>query len=109
MILLGDRRDLGNLFVPKSVCLQMSRNAKIPALTGLRAVAASLVFFYHCFFQYVDELPLWLGALFNVGYVGVPIFFALSGFLITLRYLDDFGEGKIGYGRFFTRIPCCLP
>ncbi len=81
----------------------MSRKAKIPALTGLRAVAASLVFFYHWFFQYVDELPLWLGAPFKVGYVGVPIFFALSGFLITLRYLDDFGEGKIGYGRYLYK------
>ena len=81
----------------------MSRKAKIPALTGLRAVAASLVFFYHWFFQYVDELPKWLGAPFKVGYVGVPIFFALSGFLITLRYLDDFGEGKIGYGRYLYK------
>lgn len=81
----------------------MSRKAKIPALTGLRAVAASLVFFYHWFFQYVDELPMWLGAPFKVGYVGVPIFFALSGFLITLRYLDQFGQEAIGYGRYLYK------
>ncbi len=81
----------------------MTTKAKIPALTGLRAVAAGMVFFYHWFFQYVDELPLLIGAPFKAGYVGVPIFFALSGFLITMRYLDDFGQKKITYGRYLYK------
>ncbi len=81
----------------------MTRKAKIPALTGLRTIAAGLVFFYHWFFQYVDELPLLIGAPFKVGYVGVPIFFALSGFLITLRYLDDFGQKKITYRHYLYK------
>jgi peptidoglycan/LPS O-acetylase OafA/YrhL len=81
----------------------MTTKAKIPALTGLRTIAAGLVFFYHWFFQYVDELPLWIGAPFKVGYVGVPIFFALSGFLITLRYLDDFGQKKITYRHYLYK------
>lgn len=81
----------------------MSSKAKIPALTGLRTIAAGMVFFYHWFFHYVDELPLWIGAPFKVGYVGVPIFFALSGFLITLRYLDDFGQRKITYRHYLYK------
>jgi len=88
----------------------MTRKAKIPALTGLRAIAACLVFFYHWFFQYVDELPLLIGAPFKAGDVGVPIFFALSGFLITMRYLDDFGQKKITYRRYlFKRVIRIFP
>ncbi|MCA9983729.1 MAG: acyltransferase, partial [Anaerolineales bacterium] len=78
-----------------------------PALTGLRALAAALVFFFHWFFTHADRLPLLLRAPFAVGYVGVPIFFALSGFLITLRYgplfLDDEKWGWAAYGRYYWR------
>jgi peptidoglycan/LPS O-acetylase OafA/YrhL len=45
-----------------------------PALDGLRAVAMLLVFTFHYF-----ALPRWL----NWGWVGVDLFFVLSGFLIT--------------------------
>ncbi|MCA9931784.1 MAG: acyltransferase [Anaerolineales bacterium] len=76
---------------------------KIPALTGLRTIAAGLVFFYHWLFDYVNDLPLLIGAPFKVGYVGVPIFFALSGFLITLRYLNDFGQKKITYKHYLYK------
>ncbi len=81
----------------------MTTKTKIPALTGLRTIAASLVFFYHWFFQYVDGLPIAIGAPFKVGYIGVPIFFALSGFLITLRYVDDFGQKKITYTHYLYK------
>jgi peptidoglycan/LPS O-acetylase OafA/YrhL len=58
----------------------------IPALTGIRAVAAYLVFFYH-----FNPLPesTWGGRLLHEGHIGVPIFFVLSGSLITLRYWDN--------------------
>lgn len=88
----------------------MSTNSKaiIPAITGIRAVAAGMVFFYHWFFHYVETLPLLIRAPFEVGYVGVPIFFALSGFLIVVRYADDLATGRVGYGRYlwkrFARI-----
>ena len=84
------------------------KTSQIPALTGFRAIAAALVFFYHWFFSYVTELPLPIRAPFEIGYVGVPMFFALSGFLITARYCDDFARRRITFGAYlakrFTRI-----
>ena len=60
------------------------------ALTGLRAVVAYLVFFYH-FVKTTPTgtLPLlskWLVRLVQQGHIGVSVFFVLSGFLITNRY-----------------------
>jgi len=64
---------------------------QFPALTGIRAVAAFMVFFHH--------LPLNLEPGFLIGlqlsfYTGVTLFFVLSGFLITHRYY-----GKIELSR----------
>ncbi|MCP4536955.1 MAG: acyltransferase [Chloroflexi bacterium] len=75
----------------------------LSSLTGIRAVAASLVFFYHWFFSYAASLPLIIRAPFEVGYVGVPIFFALSGFLITIRYRDDLRQRQISYRTYLTK------
>ena len=49
------------------------------ALTGVRAVAAHLVFVHHLIYD--GKLPFKLAHL----YVGVGIFFVLSGFLIRAR------------------------
>ena len=64
-----------------------------PVLTGLRAVAAYLVFFNH--------YPLPAGRLGNFVYyfcqqlyIGVSFFFVLSGFLITIRYEDQIWKTK---------------
>ena len=81
----------------------MQPNRIIPPLTGLRAIAAGVVFFYHWFFHYLEESPLLLSAPFRVGYVGVPIFFALSGFLITLRYYDDFIDKRTTYWAYMAK------
>jgi len=83
--------------------IAMQQNRIIPSLTGLRAIAAGIVFFYHWFFHYLDEFPLLLSAPFRVGYVGVPIFFALSGFLITLRYYDDFIDKRTTYWAYMVK------
>lgn len=59
----------------------------IPALTGLRAIAAWMVFFHH--FPISSE---YVGAvLFNMqaqAHIGVSVFFVLSGFLIAYHYAD---------------------
>lgn len=61
-----------------------------PVLTGLRAVAAYLVFFYHFSPERVDWgwLPKhsWVSRFMEEWHIGVPIFFVLSGFLIATRY-----------------------
>lgn len=67
------------------------RTAYYPALTGLRAVAAALVFFYH-FNPFKGPPPLssvagLLGAVLDTG-TGLNIFFVMSGFVITTRYVD---------------------
>lgn len=64
------------------------RKDSIPALTGLRAIAAYLVFAHH-----LVGLPAgtyWpIRALVSEGHIGVTLFFTLSGFLIALRYSES--------------------
>ena len=65
------------------------------ALTGVRAIAAYLVFFHHFnFLAYFKSHPLgsFLFDIVDEWHIGVTIFFVLSGFLIGYRYseLRDF-------------------
>lgn len=64
---------------------------------------AGMIFFYHWFFHYVESLPLLVRAPFEVGYVSVPVFFALSGFLITFHYYPEFKQHQLGFGAFLTK------
>lgn len=58
-----------------------------PALTGLRFVAASMVFVLHYKSGILPAAPVWLTNLSGEFHTGVAIFFVLSGFLITHQYL----------------------
>ncbi len=65
----------------------------IPALDGLRAVAVIAVLLYHA------DVPWWKG-----GFLGVDVFFVISGYLITCLLLADYvNHGRIGLGRFWYR------
>lgn len=71
---------------------------RIPSLDGLRAIAVALVVVYHV-------LPDWMPA----GFLGVSLFFTLSGFLITRLLLAELTErGDVGlrsfWGRRFRRL-----
>jgi peptidoglycan/LPS O-acetylase OafA/YrhL len=59
-----------------------------PALTGLRSIAAYMVYFHH--FNPIPEKYLngYLRGIINEMHIGVTIFFVLSGFLITNRYYN---------------------
>jgi len=59
-----------------------TQNNYFPALTGIRAVAAFLVFAFH----YNPFDPNGLLGFINEWHIGVSIFFVLSGFLISFRY-----------------------
>jgi peptidoglycan/LPS O-acetylase OafA/YrhL len=61
-------------------------------IDGLRAIAVLPVIFYHAGFSW-----------FSGGYVGVDIFFVISGYLITSILLKDLAEGKFSIVKFYER------
>jgi peptidoglycan/LPS O-acetylase OafA/YrhL len=63
-----------------------------PDIDGLRAVAVLLVLFYHFF-------PTALRA----GFIGVDIFFVISGFVITAGLRHEQMQGSFSYTAFLTR------
>ncbi|QNH60770.1 acyltransferase family protein [Hymenobacter sediminicola] len=64
------------------------KTAYYPALTGIRAVAALLVVVFHMSPAAVAGQPLFTTFL-QQGHIGVSLFFVLSGFLITARYVES--------------------
>jgi peptidoglycan/LPS O-acetylase OafA/YrhL len=64
-----------------------------PGLDGLRGIAVLAVLGFHAGIEH-----------FVGGYLGVEVFFALSGFLITTLLLDEFGaRGRIDLRAFWSR------
>lgn len=72
----------------------------LPEIQALRALAVLLVVIYH----------LWPGRI-SGGFVGVDVFFVISGFLITTHLLGSvLREGRVAFGRFWAnRIWRLLP
>jgi len=62
----------------------------IPALTGVRALAAFLVFISHYAYAFDENFPRAVQRFLTEFHIGVTIFFVLSGFLIAFRYFDSF-------------------
>ena len=70
-----------------------NRNDYFTHIDGLRAVAVVLVLLYHAGFGFVPG-----------GYVGVDVFFVISGFLITGLLLTELeNSGRIDFIRFYAR------
>ena len=68
---------------------------RFPALDGLRAVAATMVVFFHFGGPSWDRL---------YGWIGVHIFFVLSGFLITtLALREEAAAGRLSIKNFWKR------
>jgi peptidoglycan/LPS O-acetylase OafA/YrhL len=69
------------------------RGRRLPALDGLRALAVLAVLAYHLNFSWARG-----------GYLGVDLFFVLSGFLITSLLLEEHEDrGTIRLGAFWGR------
>lgn len=64
---------------------------EIPALTGVRGVAACLVALYHAFHPLMPAGSVVL-RLFGRGYLYVDLFFVLSGYVMALNYGAMFSE-----------------
>ena len=70
--------------------------ADLPALTGIRGVAAWLVVLYHIRLGAAWALPPPVVATLGKGYLAVDLFFMLSGFVLWLNYADRLRVGGIG-------------
>ncbi len=71
----------------------------IKPLTSLRFIAATWVILY----TWIHELnmPVAFG-LIDKGYLGVDLFFILSGFILSYVYLEGFGAKRFDYAEFVT-------
>jgi peptidoglycan/LPS O-acetylase OafA/YrhL len=63
-----------------------------PDIDGLRAVAVLPVILFHFGFTFLPG-----------GFVGVDVFFVISGYLITRLLVDDIEAGSFSFARFYER------
>ncbi len=85
--------------------------AHVPALDGIRGVAVMLVFISHLHMILSPELTFrevtpwkFINRTFEAGFLGVDIFFVLSGFLITSLLLKERSSNQSGMvSRFYKR------
>ena len=69
-----------------------------PEIDGLRAIAVISVIFYHAKIEIFDQLS------FQGGFIGVDIFFVISGYLITSIILKElFLTGNLSLKKFYER------
>lgn len=64
----------------------------IPALTGLRGVAAWWVVLYHFSEPLIGVVPMWVQTTVSFGYLAVDLFFILSGYVIYTSAGDALGN-----------------
>lgn len=72
----------------------MPQNLK--PLTAMRFFAAMWVVAFH----FTPSLGIGMPTLIAKGYLGVELFFVLSGFILSHVYMEAFGERRFDYGQF---------
>lgn len=82
-----------------------ARRPLITALTGLRAVAAVWVVLFHYRSDVLALAPSLrpVAPLLDAGYLGVDVFFALSGFVLAYNYAESMGRWGTAATRGFVR------
>ena len=76
----------------------MSKLKYLPQIDSLRAISVVGVIIYHL------EISLFKTRIFSGGYIGVDIFFFISGYLITgILYYELLEEKKISFSNFYLR------
>lgn len=78
--------------------MSVSSHKYRPDIDGLRAIAVLPVMLYHFGFLYISGVPVAPG-----GYVGVDVFFVISGYLITGIIYDEMSSGRYSLAAFYAR------
>jgi len=90
----GDATDAADRVIDRAASTSPAAprtTSRLPALDGLRAIAVATVVFYHAGFLVPGDL-------------GVQLFFALSGFLITRLLIEEYASsGHVDYRAFVLR------
>jgi len=91
-------------------------STRIETLTGLRFIAALLVFFHHV--PWSSDFNTVCSNIASQGYIGVSFFFILSGFVISYAYSTKILNNEISAGKYILlryvrilplHILCTLP
>lgn len=79
----------------------------INSLDGLRGVTICMIAFLWHFWMFQPENGYPFGNIFvfsyNYGYLGVEIFFMISGFVMAYNYQDKIAEGEISFNKYFFK------
>ena len=80
------------------MAIETERLGHRPELDGLRAFAVVIVVLYHFSAAFSGRVPI------AGGWLGVFVFFVLSGFLITRLLLEErWTDGHVSLRRFYRR------
>lgn len=90
--------------------LETLQKNKFDALTGMRAIAAIMVFVYHNRKYWRNDLSFEVMRFISEWHIGVTVFFVLSGFLLAYRYEEKPLESKKSYLKYILlRIARIFP
>jgi peptidoglycan/LPS O-acetylase OafA/YrhL len=93
---------------PDAAARPSAHDNRLPFIHGLRGVAASAVTLFHLYEatpvsqQVVATIPAILDGMLRLGFLGVDLFFAISGFVISLTLYKRLATLR-EWGRFFLR------